>query len=202
MYSLAQLPWAAIHSSCASIRHEYLRACHCWLQQNFNMLHSVRCLWGSAVGIHLRRNICKENKSRLSLLDPSLAEEVCMPDMCMPHMPCVSVDLEACPVIKSKLTLALPYSVAWPSVKAVLTAGEGLCACILRVSRHTAASPSQRLGILVEPLLSVCLLLRRRVVLERLCTQASAEALGSVSAGSDTRDHVNGLSDTSVAPFS
>ena len=36
------------------------------------MLLSVRCLGGSAVWIHLRRSICKENKSRLSLLDPSL----------------------------------------------------------------------------------------------------------------------------------
>ena len=73
-----------------------------------------------------------------------------------------SVGLEECPVRKSELTLAPPYSVAWPSVKAVLTAGEGLCACILKVSRHAAASPSQRLGILVEPLLSGYLLLPRR----------------------------------------
>ena len=49
---------------------------------------------------------------------------------------------------QGRLTRALPYSVACPAVSAVLTAGDGPCALAVRMSRHPAASPSQRLGIL------------------------------------------------------
>ena len=54
-------------------------------------------------------------------------------------------------------TRALPYSVACPSIKdAAVSAGDGLWACVLSTSRHAAASPSQRPGILVGAPISWC----------------------------------------------